>query len=297
MAGPRDPSKAAGKISGSPGGSNALNENVIAHKIPAALLATTRRPPRVSTVSETPQSTSPNGRSSPAWSPFARVSVVLILAGLLAVALLGRSRRPEVVTGMPEDPGVTAALAVMAGSVLVWSGDLRLESSWTTDEHGPRPGLPLGLRPGDSGRITEAERWLLEAQQRRPRDARVDGLLGYLEVVRHRYERGEERYRAAVEKSPGYGEARLGLGVTLALRARTEGDTRRARGLVLEAIAQLAAVTEQDPFFLPALYDRILLLQQVGRGEEARRLANRYIELEPAGAWSGSLQRMLFEGG
>ena len=75
------------------------------------------------------------------------------------------------------------------------------------------------------------------------------------------------------------------------MRARTEGDPRRGRALTLEAIAQLAAVDEDDPFYLPALYDRVMLLEQVERTQEARKWAARYVALEPASPWSAALRR------
>ena len=43
----------------------------------------------------------------------------------------------------------------------------------------------------------------------------------------------------------------------------------------------------------PALYDRILVLLEVGRGAVARKLAARYQALEPGSVWTRTLERRL----
>jgi hypothetical protein len=48
-----------------------------------------------------------------------------------------------------------------------------------------------------------------------------------------------------------------------------------------------------DPFFLPALYDRALLLDRVGRPKDAVATARRYLELEPRSPWAASLLRLI----
>ena len=231
----------------------------------------------------------PPGRRA-GWSPVALVSFVLIMAALLTVALIGRFQRPAPVSGLPEDAEVRAAIEALGDGLAVTTGDLRFESSLgPADSRAPRP---PGLGGAVPRRIEAAERHLQAALRRSPGDARLEGWLGHLDLARHRYERAERHYRAAEWRAPHYGEARLGLGVTLAMRARTEGDPRRGRALTLEAIAQLAAVDENDPLYLAALYDRALLLAQVERDEEARRWAARYLERDPGSAWSAALKRM-----
>jgi hypothetical protein len=96
-----------------------------------------------------------------------------------------------------------------------------------------------------------------------------------------------------LDLAPSYGEARLGLGVTLALRAAAEGDDARARGLRLRAISQFAAVPKADPCYQAALYDRVLLLPGVGQADEARRWAREYLTRDSASAWAVVLRREL----
>lgn len=103
----------------------------------------------------------------------------------------------------------------------------------------------------------------------------------------------ERLFRRAVEIAPSYGEARLGFGVTLALRAEVEGGGERSRGLRLRAVSQLAAVAETDPVHDEALYDRVVLLARVGRVEEARHWARRYAARDPGSAWTIHLEREL----
>jgi len=239
------------------------------------------------TDSPSPGTPAPAPRSA---SPLALVGFVLIMAALLVIALIGRLQRPQSVTGLPEGAEVRAALAELAGGLHVTTVDLRFESSLhAADSVGFRPPVVAGFA---NQRIEAAERHLLAARRLTPRDPRLAGWLGHLELARHRYERAERQYRAAIDLAPHYGEARLGLGVTLAMMARTESDPSRGRARTLEAIAQLAAVAESDPFYRAALYDRIVLLSQAEREPEARKWAERYLELEPAGPWAASLARM-----
>ena len=88
-------------------------------------------------------------------------------------------------------------------------------------------------------------------------------------------------------------EARLGLGVALALQADAEPDPSRARMLRLEAVAQFAAVDPRDPTIEPALYDRALLLDQVGRRPEALRVAREYAARDSVSPWAGRLRLAL----
>jgi tetratricopeptide (TPR) repeat protein len=224
----------------------------------------------------------------------ALVSFVLIVGALLTVALIGRFQRPVPVTGLPGDAAVRAAIAALGSGLPVTTGDLRFESSLGRRDSGVTRVRDLG---NDPGRIEAAEHHLLEALRRSPGDPRLEGWLGHLDLARHRYERAERHYRAAAWKAPHYGEAHLGLGVTLAMRARTEGDPRRGRALTLEAIAQFAAVDENDPLYLPALYDRVLLLAEVERVAEARKWAARYLERDPGSPWSAALERRFPPGG
>lgn len=89
------------------------------------------------------------------------------------------------------------------------------------------------------------------------------------------------------------GEARLVLGVTLALRAAAESDEARARGLRLRTISRFASVPMNDPCHDAALYDRVLLLTRVERVEEAKRWARAYLEHDPGSPWAMVLIREL----
>ena len=142
-------------------------------------------------------------------------------------------------------------------------------------------------------RLEKARRYLEIASARNPRDPRFDCLFGHLELAGGALERAAGRYRAALAFAPRYGEARLGLGVALARQATHATNEPEARGLTLQAIAQLAAVEEGDRFHLPALYNRALLLGRVGREPEARRWAARYVELDPGSDWAERLRHAL----
>lgn len=216
------------------------------------------------------------------------ISFVVILAALAVIALVGVYHRAPSVRGMSDNPGARAAIAALGGPLAVSSGDLRFETSLD-------PGSGAPPRPGGPGThaLASAESLLVAARKRRPSDPRLDCLLGHLDLARHRYENAERRYAAALGQASRYGEARLGLGVALALRAQTEGDLRRTRALNLRAIAQLAAVDEGDRFYLPALYDRVILLGRVGRSSEAVARARRYLEIEPRSVWAAALLRMM----
>ena len=103
----------------------------------------------------------------------------------------------------------------------------------------------------------------------------------------------ERGYRAVLYFGDHCPEAHLGLGVTLALEAQLERDLLRARALQLQAAAQFAAVSERDAPYLAALYDRAVMLERVGRRDEARRWARAYLALDPASGWAEKLKRAL----
>jgi tetratricopeptide (TPR) repeat protein len=225
------------------------------------------------------------------WSRKAIVLFAVIMTALTAVGLVGQFHRPRGPHGLPDDPAVAAARAALGGSLEVAAGELRFESSFD-DPDAEHPESPTRERMAERfDRIASAARALEAGRARHPFDPRFEALLGHLELATDRLERAERHYRAATWFTAGYGEARLGLGVTLARRASAEGDERERRALTLEAIAQFAAVDERDRFYLPALFDRTLLLAEVGRMDEARRWTRRYLELEPGGVWNAVLLR------
>ena len=226
----------------------------------------------------------------PSWTTRAVVVFVSILTLLMGIGLTSWLYRPAAPSGLPQDSSVAEALDLLGGSIEVDAGALRYATS--LGEGGSHA-------PSDTTRdrrLTEAAFRLEQGRARHRFDPRFDCLLGHVALEADRLELAERRFRAALSLTPRYGEARLGLGVTLARRARAEGDQASSRGLLLQAIAQLAAVDESDPFHLPALYDRVLLLLDVGRADEARRLARHYEELEPTSAWTGALRRRFEQG-
>lgn len=218
----------------------------------------------------------------------ARASLLLPLAFLaslvaLAAIALAVMRAPvRIVSGLPDEPEVARARALVENRLAVESGELRVVSSLLGETGAADPAL-----------ATAAERILAPARARRPGDARLTAALAGLRLAAHRYAHAERLYRQALDREPHYGEARLGLGVALALRAAAEGDPERARGLRLRAISQFAAVPPGDPCAEAALYDRALLLARVGRGAEARSHAREYLALDPASAWATLLRREL----
>ena len=225
------------------------------------------------------------------WSGTSLIVFALLLFALLGIAVCQSLQQPRLVEGLPDDPAIHAATLVLGGPLLVSAGDLRFETSLDRVAAGELT-VPPPLA-ADLKRLGEAERWVREGQHRHRWDPRFECLLGHLDMARHRYEMAERHYATAVGRASRYGEARLGYGVTLALHAETEGDQRRARSLTLRAIGQLAAVDARDPFYLPALYDRALLLERVGRPKDAVAAARHYLELEPRSVWAAALMRMI----
>jgi tetratricopeptide (TPR) repeat protein len=221
---------------------------------------------------------------------FVAVLLVFLAAGLGSRWF--KSVRPR---GLPDDPAVRAAQALLKDVPPATSGPLRfrceLVGAGAEEPPGARSRRELGA--AEAARVAMAEQWLLAARRRQPRDIRLRCAVAHLDLAAQRFERAEREYRETLDRAPRYGEARLGLGVTLALAAATGGDRSRARRLRLEAIAQLAAVEADDPSYLPALYDRALLLRQVGRREEAVLWARRYLARDPTGRWAETLVREL----
>ena len=230
---------------------------------------------------------------TPARQPWSITSLILfgfILIGLLGVGWWEFTHQPKLVQGLPADPAFHEAITLLGGPLMFSTGDLRFATS--LDQAEDEPSLPVG--PASDLRVLgQAEQRVREAQKRHRWDPRIECLLGHLDLARHRYDSAERHYAAAVARASRYGEARLGYGVTLALDAQTEGNVRRARALTLRAIGQLAAVDVGDPFFLPALYDRAVLLDRVGRPKDAGAAARRYLSIEPRSPWAASLMRLI----
>jgi hypothetical protein len=226
---------------------------------------------------------------SASWNRRAVVLFAVILTMLTGIGLANWLYRPKSPTGLPPDAGVSQAVELMKGTLQVEAGDLRFVTSLDTTGSTP---LPDSAR---ARRLSEAAFRLEQAHARSRFDPRIECLLGHVALASDRLALAERRYRSAVSLNPGYAEARLGLGVTLARRAAGEDNRGSARGHRLEAIAQLAAVVDSDAFVLPALFDRVLLLIDVGRLDEARTLTDRYERLDPGSIWTGILRRRIDE--
>jgi tetratricopeptide (TPR) repeat protein len=215
------------------------------------------------------------------------VSIMAVLAGVGVYERFHHSRGPS---GLPADAAVDSARAAVHAGLPVATMGLRFVSSFDMDEHAP----PSPDSASES--LAAASRWMAVARRRLPLEPRVACLSAHLDLAADRLEQAEHFYRAALALAPRYGEARLGLGITLARRAATEGDERSVRALELQATAQFASVQEDDRFYLPALYDRALMLARVGRPAEARQMARRYAALDPGSAWATTLLRRLNAG-
>jgi hypothetical protein len=213
------------------------------------------------------------------------IALMLMLAVLAAVSVLVP---PRIVAGLPDDADVTAASALLHGRMPMRAGTLRFRSTLTGEAP---PGAVFGA--GET-RLAERAVLLLERARTRHRgDPRLEVALAHLDLARQRYVLAERRYRAVNDRGVDSPEARLGLGVTLALQADAERDPLRSRMLRLEAIAQFVAVDPRDSTLGPALYDRALLLDQVGRRAEALRTMREYVALDSVSPWAGRLEQAL----
>lgn len=207
---------------------------------------------------------------------------LLALLALAALALSTLHTPPRIITGLPEGPRFERMRASLGNRFRVATGGLRLQAALLGDEGETNASLAIA-----------AQAPVLAALAHKPYDPRLRAALAFVNLAAQQLPTAERHYREALDLAPTYGEARLGLGVTLALRAAAEGDDARARGLRLRAISQFAAVPEADPCYQAALYDRVLLLLRVGQVDEARRWAREYLTRDSASAWAVVLRREL----
>jgi tetratricopeptide (TPR) repeat protein len=235
--------------------------------------------------SDAPDAVAPT--SSLAWSRSATLLFTGLLLGLLGLALWGwlaPAQPPP--HGLPDDPGVTAARELMADGIPLAVPDLVLVTSLAGESHwAPADSLPVA-------RLAAARERLARAVGRHPNDVRLDVAVAHLELSALRVDDAITRYREALDRSPRYGEARLGLGVALTARSLLDADPDRSRARALEALGQLANVDRQDPVHAAALYDRAVLLARVGRPREAASLLDRELAERPKGAWAERFRRL-----
>jgi len=78
--------------------------------------------------------------------------------------------------------------------------------------------------------------------------------------------------------------------LALALLAERTSEPWQARALLLQAAAQFAAVDSVDAEYPLALYDRTLVLRDVGRPREADFEARRYLAIDSTSAWARNLR-------
>jgi predicted Zn-dependent protease len=222
------------------------------------------------------------------WRVLSIIGFLVLIVGLAVVAAVGVLVPAKMATGLPDDIVVRAAQASLSGRVPMRAGNLRFRSALTGE-------APTGARFGvqEDTLVLRATQLLEGTRSRQRGDPRLAVALAHLDLARQRYVRAERAYRAVTDRGIDAPEARLGLGLALALEARAERDPLRARALRLEAIAQWTAVDPRHECWLPALYDRALLLAEVGRRDEAARAAREYLTREPAGPWALTLREAL----
>lgn len=219
------------------------------------------------------------------WRAVPVVVFVVTLAALAAVAVW--SLRPVVPTrGLSPDPRAAAAHALVRGTrapVAPW----RLHSEFL--------GAPEGAAAPHPARFAAADSLLRRALAGRPFDPRLHAARGALELARRRAREAESHFRRANDLAGHYPDARIGLGVALALRADRTADPFEQRRLRLSAIGQLLDVRPGHPGEPVALYDRARLAIEVGRYPSARRDLARLEALAPGGAEAAAIRRLLAE--
>ena len=219
------------------------------------------------------------------WPALPALRFLSFLVLLLTLAGLSLWLRPSHPTGLPDDDALLAAARLPDPTLGVSTGELRYVSATLGGAPGRHANDAAALE-----RVRDAERALEQWAREHPLEPRVRAALGTLALVRHDNAGAAARSREASERAPHYSEGRLGWGVALALEAERTSDSWQRRALRLRAIAQFAAVDDEHPEYLPALYNRVRLLAEVDRVAEARTLAQRYLEREPTGPWAERLR-------
>jgi tetratricopeptide (TPR) repeat protein len=177
-------------------------------------------------------------------------------------------------------------MAIVRAEAPIGMGGLRFGSA-LTGEAGP------GVAQPPPAATERARELIARAGSRHPLDPRPAVSIAHLDLAQRMFAHAERGYRRALVLAPHFGEARLGLGVSLALRAEREADPLERRSLRLQAVAQFAAVPQGDPLHAHALYDRATLLATVGRHAEAEARALEYLRGDPGSPWADSLASRL----
>jgi hypothetical protein len=163
-------------------------------------------------------------------------------------------------------------------------GELRFFSAFLDDAAVSHP-----FAAGDADAVAQATALLRRAAGRRPEELRTRVFLAHLELVQRRYEPAERAYRDVLDSHAHTPEAHIGLGVTLAMEAGVESDPGHARALELQSVAQFAAVHAKDSGYDVALFDRVVMLERVGRHGEARRGAHEYLKRDATSPWAAKM--------
>ena len=219
------------------------------------------------------------------WPALPALVFLGLMGVLLAVAGLSMWLRPDHPQGLPGDAALLAAARLPDPSLGVIAPELRFRAAALGGDAENHVN-----DAADLARVSEAERALAHWARRHPGEPRVRAALGALALVRHDYTAAAAHYREACERAPQYGEGRLGWGLALALDAARTRDPWLRRALTLRAIAQFAAVDSNDPEYPHALYNRARLLSEVGRLNEAREIARRYLALDATSPWATELR-------
>ncbi len=225
------------------------------------------------------------------WRALPTVLFITNLSLLLAAGISSLTMTPTRPKGLPDDAAASVVRNVVGRQIAVSTGSLR----WQAAVLG---GTPIENRSPDAAmlaRISQARSSLAGVAKRHPRDPRANAALGAMALAVHDHTGAAHHYRAACERAPHYGEGRLGLGVALALRAELTPELWQGRQLRLEAIAQFAAVDAVDSLHRDALYNRALLLAEVGRGREAARYAKEWLVAPTTAADAAPMRELASE--
>lgn len=173
-----------------------------------------------------------------------------------------------------------------------------------SDPSHPDGYLMLGFAYAQSGQPEEGRRAYEEGVLVAPRDARLAGYLGELELDQHHWARAESAYRRAVELDPSQLSWRANLAHAVRMQDRFDeaaalleallevaphhakallslGEVRSQSGDFLEAEDLMRSAIAADPTLAAAHYHLAWLLMDMERWDEALREAERALELNP----------------
>ena len=207
----------------------------------------------------------------------------VVLAILLAIAVASAFVTTHAVEGLPDDPSARAARDVLSGCPAPAAGELRFGSVFFADSVAGH--VPVAAAIGRARALLE------RAREAHPFEPRVVAALGHLELAQRRLPQAEALYEHAIDLRAHCTEARLGLGVALAVEADGTGDLFARRELQLRALAQFLAIGTGSEREHEALYDGAVMAERVGRHRDAVQSARAFLALEPDGPWAERLRR------